>query len=109
MTTQVRIDEAATVSVRRMARKQITKALKTLGGAKQLLEDEDVHDARKRLKKARALLRLLRPALGAPVYRRENGSIRDAARPLTDMRDAKILVETLDKLAEHARGDLNSA
>jgi CHAD domain-containing protein len=34
------------------------------------------------------------------VYRRENMAFRDAARPLSEVRDAKILVETLDKIAK---------
>jgi CHAD domain-containing protein len=101
-----------------MARKQITQALAALGGPEgkaagnrpgQLPADEAIHDARKRLKRVRAYLRLLRPALGAAVYRRENTGIRDAARPLTAIRDAKVLVETFDKLIEQFRGALDES
>src|SRR5262245_48872953 len=66
--------------------------------------DTAVHEARKSLKKLRALLRLVRPALGEHTYRRENVAFRDAARPLTEVRDAKILVETLDRLVKQATG-----
>jgi CHAD domain-containing protein len=46
------------------------------------------------------MLRLVRPAIARKVYRRENIAFRDAARPLSEVRDAKILVETLDKIAK---------
>jgi CHAD domain-containing protein len=57
-----------------------------------------VHDARRSLKKARAGLRLLRPALGAVVYRRENSALRAAAHGLNAARDAQVLLQTLRSL-----------
>src|SRR5262249_40911667 len=60
-----------------------------------------VHEVRKSLKKIRAVLRLVRPVIGEKFYRRENTCFRDAGRPLTEVRDARILIETLDKLVEH--------
>src|SRR5207253_2166254 len=48
----------------------------------------------------RAVLRLVQDELGDKVYRRANRCFRDAARPLTEVRDAKVLIETLDKLAD---------
>jgi len=59
--------------------------------------------ARKSLKKARASLRLPRPALRDSDYRQENTSLRDAARPLSAARDAKVLPNTLRRLAHHYR------
>jgi CHAD domain-containing protein len=47
------------------------------------------------------VLRLVRPVIGEKCYRRENTCFRDAGRPLTEVRDARILIETLDKLVEH--------
>jgi CHAD domain-containing protein len=40
----------------------------------------------------------LRKTLGSRTYREENASFRDAARPLTELRDAQVLVDALDKL-----------
>jgi CHAD domain-containing protein len=57
--------------------------------------DRAIHEIRKNLKRARAALRLLRDCLGEADYRRENSLLRDAARPLTPVRDAKVLCETL--------------
>ena len=48
-----------------------------------------VHEVRKSLKKIRAALRLVRPVIGDKSYRRENTCFRDAARPLTEVRDAR--------------------
>src|SRR5687768_5896640 len=64
------------------------------------LTDEQVHTARKQLKRARANLRLLRGAVGGAVYTRENAALRDAARPLSGVRDAKVLIETADALID---------
>lgn len=90
-------------SVRRCAHEQLDGAVAQLQRA-----DEDpvdaVHEARKHLKKTRALLRLARPALGAKAYRRENGALRDAGLALSGARDADVLVETAHKLAERFAG-----
>jgi CHAD domain-containing protein len=59
---------------------------------------EAIHEARKHLKKARALVRLLRPALGKRIYRRENADLRCAAQRLSPIRDAHVLEETLRRL-----------
>jgi CHAD domain-containing protein len=63
--------------------------------------DAVVHEVRKCFKKVRAVLRLVRDGLDDKVYRRENACFRDAGRPLTEVRDAKALIETLDELAGH--------
>src|SRR5262249_2675480 len=98
MASRLKRGEAGTRGVRRLLRKELGKALEALQGADPL-PDEAVHAARKALKRARALLRLLRDALGSRVYRRENARLRDAARPLTAVRDARILVDVFDQLA----------
>lgn len=65
--------------------------------------DVDVHAARKSIKRARAGLRLLRDLLGRATYQRENAALRDAGRPLSPARDAKILLDVLDSLtAKHS-------
>lgn len=61
----------------------------------------NVHGARKQLKRARATLRLLRPAVGDESYRDENIAARDAARPLSKARDEEALNDTLERLGEH--------
>jgi CHAD domain-containing protein len=65
---------------------------------------EAVHGARKDLKKARALLRLARPGMPREVYRRENRSLRDIGRAMSGGRDADVMVQTADALAERFAG-----
>jgi CHAD domain-containing protein len=92
-------------SVRRCAREQLAGAVERLERA-----GEDpvtaVHEARKHLKKTRALLRLARPALGRAAYRGENDALRAIGLALSGTRDADVLVATAGTLAEHAAGRL---
>jgi len=75
--------------------RQIGAAIEELQG-----KEPDVHGARKQLKRARATLRLIREAVGDELYRRENLAARDAARPLSQARDAEVLSDALDGLLE---------
>ncbi|HYH49749.1 MAG TPA: CHAD domain-containing protein, partial [Acidimicrobiia bacterium] len=85
-------------AVQTAAGTQLEAILNALSGDAGLGPDEATHDARKRTKKLRALLRLVRPVLDDDVYRRENRALRDAARELSAVRDAWVLVEALDGL-----------
>jgi CHAD domain-containing protein len=87
------------------AREQLAGAIEQLQGVERDPVTA-VHEARKHLKKTRALLRLVRPALGKRAYRAENGALRDTALLLSGTRDADVLAETVDKLTEHAAGRL---
>src|SRR5687768_7091634 len=81
--------------------RHVERAIRALRARR--LTDERIHTARKQLKRARANLRLLRDAIGKAAYRRENRALRDAARPLSRVRDAKVLIETADMLIDAAR------
>ena len=85
-------------SVGRHANRQVEEAIEYL--EKTRISDEDVHQSRKALKKARASLRLLRPALKDGDYRQVNADLRDAAKPLSSIRDAKVLLDTLRMIVE---------
>ena len=50
--------------------------------------DQDVHDARKSLKKARGGLRLFRPTMTDETFREHNLVLRDAGRLLSPLRDS---------------------
>ena len=87
-------------------RRDLKCALSELGGEAPL-RDESVHEARKALKRARAMLRLMRGEIGDAVYRRANLRLRDAARPLSRLRDAKVLLDVVAKLrADDKSGEL---
>src|SRR4030095_174962 len=64
--------------------------------------DGAVHYARKQLKRARAGLRLLRDAVPKASYSRENGELRDAARPLSLIRAARVMLDTLERAPVNA-------
>jgi CHAD domain-containing protein len=97
MSFELKIDEALPDGIRRIAKKEIEKVRECVDGSSKASRDELVHEARKSLKKLRALLRLVRPGIGGKLYRRENLAFRDISRPLTEVRDAKNLVEALDR------------
>jgi len=51
---------------------------------------------------------LVRDELGDSTFERENRAVRDVARPLSEVRDAKVLIERLDALNDQFKGRLNS-
>ena len=84
--------------VRRIVRGQLDLAIEQLHEAEKGDPGEPVHEARKALKRTRAVARLARDALGDEVYRRENTEFRDTGRRLSDARDSEVMIETLDAL-----------
>jgi CHAD domain-containing protein len=101
MSVELKPDESLRKGIRRIVRKRMDKALEHLTGSHKGSRDEAVHEARKCFKKIRAVLRMVRPVIGEKNYRKENTCFRDAGRPLTEVRDARILIETVDNLVEH--------
>jgi CHAD domain-containing protein len=99
MAKPLRHTKSGTKEVQRLLCHHLDQALKALH-ERQPLSDAAVHGMRKQLKKGRADLRLLREALGSQTYAYENTTLRDVARPLTAVRDAKALLDTLDTLVE---------
>src|SRR5689334_16993125 len=91
-------DEELAAGIRRIARGQIDVAKEQLEGADGDELGGAIHNARKSFKRQRALLRLVRDELGDARYGRENAAFRDHGRRLAGVRDAKVLVETLDGL-----------
>jgi CHAD domain-containing protein len=90
--------EGAAAGVRRIARGQIDLAVELLESADGGELDEAIHESRKAFKRLRALVRLARDGLGDEVYRRENETFRDAGRALSSVRDARVMVDTLEDL-----------
>jgi CHAD domain-containing protein len=65
-------------------------------------QDKAIHEARKSIKKVRALLRLMKDEMRG-VDPGENVRLRDIARHLSHYRDSFVMVETLDDLKKHFR------
>lgn len=80
-------------------------ALEQLKRAQRECEDRDldndtkVHQVRKRMKKQRALLRLMKDRLGDKPFRRENQRARSLARRLADARDTQVMLDVATALA----------
>jgi len=96
--------------IRRVATELVTRALDGLHAPDASDGHAAVHDARKRGKELRALLRLVRGTMG-DAARDENAVVRDAGRTLSDVRDATSVVECVDALRADAEdaGDAGDA
>lgn len=105
MTYRLDLTASMAASVREVARSELSKAERDLTG-EELDRAEAVHEARKRFKKLRGLLRLARPALGTS-YTIENKIFRDCGRRLADTRDADAMVECIEALRERYDDDLD--
>jgi CHAD domain-containing protein len=97
-------DEGAADGLRRIARGQIELASDRLQSGDDVAEA--VHEARKSLKRLRAVVRLARDPLGNEIYRSENRAYRDTGRELSAARDAQVLGETLDALTDRYRREI---
>jgi CHAD domain-containing protein len=84
--------------IARIARGRIDHALDELRGKTDNTPEEAVHEARKDLKKLRALLRMARGELGESCFARENACFRDAGRELAAARDNDVMLATLKAL-----------
>jgi CHAD domain-containing protein len=105
-----RLKEGETVpkGIARIARGRIDHALDELRGKSDSSPEEAVHEARKDMKKLRALLRLARGEVGDKTFRRESDAFRDAGRELAGVRDADVMLATLGKLEERYSGELSA-
>jgi len=94
---RLKMQESTEASVQRIAIEQIERAQSAL---RDRADDpvNAIHVLRQRCKKLRALLRLVRPALGDKRYRKENRRFRDLARRVAGNRDDQVLVETFERL-----------
>lgn len=98
MAYQIDLSASLGRSLAAVAREQLERALLDLEASDPSSLDERVHDARKCLKKTRALLRLVRPGLPQAAFRRENARLRDAARSLSRARDRAATLECLARM-----------
>lgn len=96
--------------IQRIARERIDDALEGFRLATASKDaaawDRAIHDARRRCKEIRALLRLIRGAIPPDLFEEENCCFREAAAGLSEARDAAVCVETFDKvcaLSSHPR------
>src|SRR4029079_8874794 len=98
MPYRLRQEEPVGRGIKRITVKELRSAVRTLGDGESRKEhDEAVHEARKHVKKTRAVLQLARLQLGKH-YSPEDDRLREAGRQLSLERDADIIVEAFDRL-----------
>lgn len=89
--------------------------LAEIGRARAALENAEldresrIHAARRALKRARSMLRILRPVLGEEDYDRRRIALRDAAADLSGTRDLDVMAGTAAKLRSEAPDKLHPA
>lgn len=101
MAFRFKLGEPFDEGCRRIAVEQIERAQVLLQGKGD--QAIAVHETRKSLKRLRALLRLIRPAMGEEAFKAENGQLRDVGLSLSGARDRHVLLETVNKLDALAR------
>ncbi|MEX0404753.1 CHAD domain-containing protein [Aquibium sp. LZ166] len=96
-------DKTVQQGVRRIARRELEKAVEAIDDAPDV--SRIIHLLHKRCKKLRGLIRLVRP--GFSGYAEENAAFREAARTLSDIRDADVMTKAYDTLMEANRGEVD--
>jgi CHAD domain-containing protein len=96
-----RLKQGASISseVRRIVLKQLKAAISELHSVGDPQSDDAVHDARRRVKKIRAIIRLVRPVLDKE-YRTVDRDLSTVSRLLAPVADGRGIGETLKEL-EH--------
>jgi CHAD domain-containing protein len=110
MSFALKWEETVPKAIRRVGRNRIDKSLQALAATpgRESVSDEAIHQTRKRLKQVRAALRLARGEFARKEFRREDRSLRDAGRPLSRLRDAKVTLETFGALTKEGTPHLSS-
>ena len=104
MDPQFKNDESLAAGTQRILEMQLVSALEHLKAPPEQ-RDAGIHECRKCLKYARALLRLVAGGMPGAAFRKWNRTLRDAARCISDLRDTKAVLECLDALAAEQGGD----
>lgn len=105
MSYELRHGESIGENLRRIFRKQIEAAIAVMQG--EIADGASaVHETRKHLKRARAVLRLTKNEIGKGLYRQQNRALRDVGRTISDLRDAEVRLETVRHLEriQHRHG-----
>jgi len=96
--------ESVSNEVRRIVLRQLDLAASELVSVGDPESDEAVHDARRRVKKIRAIIRLIRPVLAKPF--RSDPDLRRVSKMLAPVADGKGVIDTLNELLHRYRKQL---
>ena len=96
MAIRLKRGRPAARALARVVAKEFEKAIEDLGRRKGVSRAEAVHEARQSVKKARAVLHLLKQNLGRD-YRVLDGRLRSLAHRLSSLRDADASPEIITR------------
>jgi CHAD domain-containing protein len=96
MTYRFKLREPIASEAGRIGIEQIDMAVKRLTSRQD--PDAGIHDARRCLKRLRALLRIIRPALSDADYRKQSRNLAEIGRRLAPERDRIVMLATLSKI-----------
>ncbi len=102
MSFRLKRDASIASEIRRLVSSQLEIAISELRTVGDPESDDAVHDARRRVKKIRAVIRLVRPALDKR-YRAVDRELKDVSKLLAPVADGQGIIETLDQLAHRYR------
>jgi len=88
-------DRSLEAALRRIAGEQFERAMNSIDRDEQ---SEAVHEVRRHCKRLRGLIRLVRT--GFAEFEAEDMAIRDIAKPLSGLRDARVMLDTFDRLLD---------
>ena len=102
MALRLKRDAPIAAEVRRLVLQQLEAAISELRVVGDPASDEATHDARRRVKKIRAVIRLVQPDLDK-TSRAFDRELKDVSRMLAPVADGQGIIETLDQLAHRYR------
>lgn len=102
MAFRLKLDEPLEKGIRRIAAEQVQKARTQITAGQDATRE--IHEARKCVKRIRALLKLARAGLGADTFRTENARFRAIGAAMASARDESVVRATLAQLSAAAEG-----
>ena len=102
MSLRLRRDAPIASEVRRLVLQQLEAAISELRAVGDPTSDDAIHDARRRVKKIRAVIRLVHPALDK-TSRAIDRDLKRVSRMLAPVADGQGIIETLDQIARRYR------
>src|SRR5262252_8354939 len=102
MAFRLKSNTSITSEIRRLVLRQLEGAIRELRTVGDPESDEAIHDARRRVKKIRAVIRLVQPVLDKD-YRTVDRDLKNVSRMLAPVADGQGVIVTLNQLAQRYR------
>lgn len=96
---RIKTGQDMSAEIRRIVLEQLDIAASELKAIGDPETDQAIHDARRRVKKIRAVIRLVRPVLDKP-YRSVDADLSDVSQLLAPVADGQGIINTLNALAQ---------